>query len=153
DGSGLSHGNRFSARQTIGTIRYMLGAYPSWAPCLPISCNDQLGTLYGRICTADGADQVHAKTGSLSISIALSGYIDNKWDNQRYLFSFIANNSSINQTDTRNAMDAAINLFGARNVPFSPQLRQVLSKPNGTSIQLTWSDQEFVRTGYCVYAS
>lgn len=151
DGSGLSHGNQFSARQTVSMVRYMLGAFPTWAPCLPIGCTD--GTLASRFCSTDGSGRVHAKTGSLSISIALSGYIDNPYDNQRYLFSFIANENSIDQTSTRTAIDDSVVLFGARGVPISPQLSQVISQPNGTSIKLVWSDEKFVRTGYHIYSS
>jgi D-alanyl-D-alanine carboxypeptidase len=152
DGSGLSHGNRFSARQHLALTRYMLGAFPSWDDTLPIGCVD--GTLGSRFCSTDGSGTVHAKTGSLSISIALSGYLDNPYDNQRYLFSFLGNNSGgIDQTATRNAIDAAVVLFGARGVPISPQLLRVASRPDGTSLQLTWSDEKFVRTGYRIYAS
>ncbi len=151
DGSGLSHGNRFSARQCISLLRYMLAAFPTWDDGLPIGCVD--GTISSRFCGTDGSGQVHAKTGSLSISIALSGYIINKYDNQRYLFSFIGNQTSIDQTATRSAIDSSVALIGARGVPLSPQLTQVISRPNGSSLKLLWSDEEFVRTGYRVYAS
>jgi D-alanyl-D-alanine carboxypeptidase len=151
DGSGLSHGNRFTARQIVSLVRYMLAAFPSWDDGLPIGCVD--GTISGRFCGTDGSGQVHAKTGSLSISIALSGYIDNKYDNQRYLFSFIGNNSSIDQTSTRQAIDDSVVLFGARGVPLSPEVQQVISRANGTSLKLTWSDEKFIRTGYRIYSS
>jgi D-alanyl-D-alanine carboxypeptidase len=152
DGSGLSHGNRFSARQIVSLTRYMLSAFPSWDDGLPIGCSD--GTLASRFCSTDGSKQVHAKTGSLSISIGLSGYISNKYDNQWYLFSFVANNNSgIDQTSTRQAMDDAVVLLGARGVPISPRLTTVTSQPNGTSIKVSWSDEKFVRTGYKLYMS
>lgn len=151
DGSGLSSGNRFNARQCVDLTRYMLAAFPSWNTTLPIGCVD--GTIGSRFCGTDGAGQVRAKTGSLSVSIALSGYIDNKYDNQRYFFSFIANRTSINQSATRRAIDDAVVLLGARGVPFSPQLMRVASRPDGTSLQLTWSDEKFIRTGYRIYAS
>src|SRR6185295_229615 len=114
-------------------------------------CTD--GTLASRFCGTAGEDTVHAKTGSLSISIALSGYIDNPNDNQRYLFSFIGNATSIDQMATRDAIDAAVVLFGARGVPISPQIQQVISRPNGTSLQVKWANDDFVRTGYRVYSS
>jgi hypothetical protein len=38
-------------------------------------------------------------------------------------------------------------------VPLSPQLTRVISRPNGTSLRLTWSDEKFIRTGYRIYAS
>src|SRR5207248_6892601 len=130
-------------------VRYMLASFASWDDGLPIGCAD--GTLATRFCSTDGSGQVHAKTGSLSISIALSGYIDNKYDNQRYLFSFIGNKTSIDQTSTRQAFDDAVVLFGARGVPISPELSQVISRANGTSLKLTWSDEKFIRTGYKIY--
>lgn len=152
DGSGLSHGNRFSARQTVALTRYLLAAFPSWDDTLPIGCTD--GTLGSRFCGTDGSGAVRAKTGSLSISIALSGYIDNLYDNQRYLFSFIGNDTGgIDQTATRDAMDAAVVLLGARGVPLSPQLLCVTNRVDGNSLQLTWSDEKFVRMGYRIYAS
>ena len=152
DGSGLSSGNRFSARQTVALTRYMLGAFATWDDTLPIGCVD--GTISGRFCGTDGSGRVHAKTGSLSISIALSGYLDNPYDNQRYLFSFIGNKSGgIDQTATRSAIDSAVVLFGARGVPVSPELVRVASQPDGTSLQLVWSDEKFIRTGYRIYAS
>ncbi len=151
DGSGLSHSDSFSAQQTISMIRYMLGAFPTWKTTLPIGCTD--GTIGGRFCGTDGDGQVHAKTGSLSISIALSGYIDNQYDNCRYLFSFISNDSGgIDQTSTRDAIDDCVVLFGARGVPTSPQILSVTNRANGT-LRVTWSDEGFVHTGYRVYAS
>jgi len=60
----------------------------------------------------DSTGAVHAKTGSLSISIALSGYVTNKYDNQVYLFSFVGNNGSIDQANTRQAMEKGFHDFG-----------------------------------------
>jgi D-alanyl-D-alanine carboxypeptidase len=151
DGSGLSSGNRFSAREVVSTVRYMVNNFVSWKTILPIGCVD--GTISSRFCGTDGASQVHAKTGSLSISIALSGYIDNKYDNRRYYFSFISNNSSgIDQTNTRDAIDDCVVLLGARGVPISPRLWAVTnSGPN--SISIAWTDEGFIRSGFRVYTS
>jgi len=151
DGSGLSHGNRFSARQCVSLTRYLLATFPAWDDGLPIGCVD--GTIASRFCGTDGSGQVHAKTGTLSISIALSGYIDNPYDNRRYLFSFIGNRTSIDQSATRDAIDDCVVLLGARGVPLSPELAQVTSRPDGTSLQVACSDEKFVRTGYRLYAS
>jgi hypothetical protein len=38
-------------------------------------------------------------------------------------------------------------------VPLSPELTQVSSQPDGTSLQVTWSDEKFIRSGYRVYGS
>ncbi len=151
DGSGLSSGNRFSAREIVTLVRFMVNHYVSWSTILPIGCVD--GTISSRFCGTDGASQVHAKTGSLSISIALSGYIINKYDNRRYYFSFISNNSSgIDQTSTRNAIDSCVVLMGARGVPTSPHLLTVTNAGNN-SIKVTWSDEGFIHTGYRIYIS
>lgn len=150
DGSGLSGNNRFSARQTVDLTRHMLAAFPSWDDGLPIGCTD--GTISSRFCSTDGSGTVHAKTGSLSISIALSGYIDNPYDGQRYLFSFISNNSGgIDQANTRQAIDDCVVLLGARGVPLSPELLFV--RNTGSGFTLAWSNDDFVRTGYRLYAS
>ncbi len=150
DGSGLSWNNRFSARQTVDLTRYMLAAFPSWDDGLPIGCTD--GTISSRFCGTDGSGTVRAKTGSLSISIALSGYIDNPYDGQRYLFSFISNNSGgIDQANTRQAMDDCVVLLGARGVPLSPELLFV--RNTGSGLTLTWSNDDFIRTGYRIYTS
>ncbi|MDB6024865.1 MAG: D-alanyl-D-alanine carboxypeptidase/D-alanyl-D-alanine-endopeptidase [Verrucomicrobiales bacterium] len=154
DGSGLSHSDSFSAQQVVSVVRYMLGpTYPTWKTTLPIGCYD--GTIGGRFCGTDGANQVHAKTGSLSISIALSGYIDNKNDNRRYLFSFLSNvvdPNDIDQPNTRDAIDDCVVLLGARGVPTSPQITSVTNRANG-SLRVSWSDEGFVRTNYLLYGS
>jgi D-alanyl-D-alanine carboxypeptidase len=151
DGSGLSHSDRFSAREIVTLVRFMATHYVSWPTILPIGCVD--GTISSRFCGTDGASQVHAKTGSLSISIALSGYIDNKYDNHRYYFSFIGNNSAgIDQTSTRNAIDSCVVLMAARGVPISPQLWAVTNSGNN-SITVSWTDEGFVHTGYKIYSS
>lgn len=152
DGSGLSHSDRFSASQIVTLVHYMLGTFSSYGQALPIGCVD--GTLASRFCGTDGSGHVHGKTGSLSISIALSGFLDNPYDSRRYLFSFIANNQSgIDQTDTRQAMDDATVLMCARGVPISPKLLYVRNNGGKNSITLSWSDEKFVRTGYRVYSS
>jgi serine-type D-Ala-D-Ala carboxypeptidase/endopeptidase (penicillin-binding protein 4) len=130
DGSGLSRGNRFSARQCVTLIRYQTAACPSWAPGLPVGCRD--GTIRRRFCDTDGADQVHAKTGSLRSSIALSGYLINPYDHQRYLFSFIANRPNIDQSATRQAMDDAVVLFAA------PKLLRPAVTMSNRVVSFTW---------------
>ncbi len=151
DGSGYSSGNRFSAHQTLTLVRYMSGAFPSWNTTLPIGCVD--GTIGSRFCGTDGSGTVRAKTGSLSVAIALSGYIINKYDNRRYYFSFMGNRSGIDQAATRDAIDDCVVLIGGRGEPLSPQLVSVTNVGNGTSLNIAWSDEKFVRTGYRLYSS
>ena len=120
DGSGLSRGNRFSARQCVALTRYMRGAYPAWDGGLPIGCVD--GTLRRRFCGTDGAKEVHAKTGSLRTAISLSGYVNNPFDDQRYRFSFLANRTNIDQSATRQAMDNCVALFSGPFRIVQPQV-------------------------------
>jgi hypothetical protein len=120
DGSGLSRGNRFSARQCVALTRYMLAAFPAWDEGLPIGCVD--GTIRRRFCGTDGEKEVHAKTGSLRTAISLSGYLDNRYDGQRYLFSFIANRTNIDQTATRQAIDNSAVLFAGPFRLVQPQV-------------------------------
>jgi hypothetical protein len=120
DGSGLSRANRFSARQCVAITRYMLPAFPIWDEGLPIGCVD--GTIRRRFCGTDGEREVHAKTGSLRSAISLSGYVNNVYDDQRYLFSFIANRTNIDQTATRQAIDNAVVLFSGPFRVVQPQV-------------------------------
>lgn len=114
DGSGLSYSNRFSSRQTLNLIRYMLETYTAWDDTLSIGCVD--GTIGGRFCGTSLSGRIHAKTGSLSPVIALSGFINHPTDGKTYLFSFIANNVS-DQTSTRQAMDDAILVMAQSGIP------------------------------------
>ncbi len=87
----------------------MVAHFPTWDDILPIGWFD--GTLGDRFCGTDGPGHVHAKPGSLSITIYLSGYVDNPHNGQRYFFSFLVNNSAgIDQTTTRQAIDDAVNV-------------------------------------------
>jgi D-alanyl-D-alanine carboxypeptidase len=152
DGSGLSHGNRFTAAETVTLLRYMLNNFFSYGATLPIGCTD--GTLAGRFCGTAGSGVVHGKTGSLGISIALSGFLDNPNDNRRYLYSFIANDQSgIDQSATRTAIDASVVLMCARGVPISPDLTSVVNNGDGHSLTVKWTDYKFPRTGYRLYSS
>lgn len=116
DGSGLDYDNRFSARQTADLCRYMDVNFPTFDDTLPIGCVD--GTLSSRFCGTDGAGAVVAKTGTLTNgkTVALSGYINNKYDGKRYIFSFISNNAS-DITGTRQAIDDSVLVMCQAGVP------------------------------------
>lgn len=114
DGSGLSRANRFSARQTIDLLRYMYDTYTAWDDSLSIGCVD--GTIGGRFCGTPLSGRVHAKTGTLSNVIALSGYIRHPTDGKIYYFSFIANNVA-SQSATRQAIDDAVLVMAQTGIP------------------------------------
>lgn len=107
DGSGLSRKDACSAMQVVSLLRYMLRHYPGFAPALPVSCTD--GTLAHRFCGTKAAGKVHAKTGTLRVCAALSGYVENTDGTPRYIFSIIANNpGTIDLTHTHQTIDAAV---------------------------------------------
>ena len=146
DGSGLSRENRATARQTLTLTRFMAGAYPTWEQTLPRGCVN--GTIGSRFCGTAGSGNVYAKTGSLGISIALSGYAQNPSDAHRYYFSFISNRTlSIDQPATRQAMDDSIVLMCQPGIPILPELRVAGLDPANGSARL-----EFDTAGYEVRA-
>jgi D-alanyl-D-alanine carboxypeptidase/D-alanyl-D-alanine-endopeptidase (penicillin-binding protein 4) len=96
DGSGLSR----NALLTPHTVTNLLGAMYAtppgetyardvWVSTLPVGGED--GTLSSRLCCVSDAHNIHAKTGTLARSVALSGYADSKTHGM-LAFSIIVNN-------------------------------------------------------------
>jgi D-alanyl-D-alanine carboxypeptidase/D-alanyl-D-alanine-endopeptidase (penicillin-binding protein 4) len=90
DGSGLARQDVTSPQATVALLRYMWNRpeRQAWVDSLPIGGVD--GTLKHRFKNIEGAERVHAKTGSLSHVAALSGYLETqsgKW----LIFSMMAN--------------------------------------------------------------
>jgi serine-type D-Ala-D-Ala carboxypeptidase/endopeptidase (penicillin-binding protein 4) len=90
DGSGLS---RYEIVTPISLVHLLRVAQtlpdgPTFYDCLPIAGVD--GTLGGRMKGTSAAGNVHAKTGSLSISSTLSGYVTTR-DGQRLAVSILTN--------------------------------------------------------------
>jgi D-alanyl-D-alanine carboxypeptidase/D-alanyl-D-alanine-endopeptidase (penicillin-binding protein 4) len=95
-GSGLSYHTRISARELVAVLRSAAGfsidadvsAGTAWLGSLSIGGTD--GTLHRRFRTPEVKGHIHAKTGTLSTVIALTGVLD--FDPQRPLaFSIITN--------------------------------------------------------------
>ena len=113
DGSGLSREDNCTALQVLSLLRYMLRTYPSFAPALPTSCTD--GTLVHRFCGTEAAGKVHAKTGTLRVCAALSGYVAKPDGTPRYLFSILANDpEGIDLTNARQTIDDAVTELALR---------------------------------------
>ena len=152
DGSGLSWSNRVSARQTLMLSRWMLENYPSWGVTMPIS--GQSGTISRRLNTPSNLiGRVRAKTGTLSISIALSGWIDNPFDDERYFFAILTNRSNIDRTGSRVVVDNIVRTIGVRGVPLSPDLLHVKGLPDGQGIEVAWRTYPWAKDGYIVEVS
>ena len=78
DGSGLSRFTLVTPHLITRLLAHMWTskARESWLYMLPIGGAD--GTLVHRLCCTEDAHAIHAKTGTLSRSIALSGYANSK---------------------------------------------------------------------------
>lgn len=114
DGSGLSRANRIPAA-TLAEILELL-TESRYSPTLgsildglPVSgeAGSTLGPEWGRFDDVNSkcaVGKVHAKTGTLTGAIALSGLAQGK-DGKWKVFSFIENNSTANPNDIKDAMD------------------------------------------------
>lgn len=159
EGAGLSHSNRVSALQAIGLTRTVLQSADAWyvSATLPIGGVD--GTLAGRFTSGPAYGRVHAKTGSLTGVITLSGYVVNPLDHQRYLFAFLMNDiSGLTDAQARGAIDDAVELLtgdlggAGGSAPGSVLLRSVIGNSALASAQLTWSPATGA-TAYRIYRS
>jgi D-alanyl-D-alanine carboxypeptidase/D-alanyl-D-alanine-endopeptidase (penicillin-binding protein 4) len=101
DGSGLSRLDRLTAASLVGMLQ------SSWLDqdlreiliaSLPVA--GRSGTLDGRMRGTVAAGRVRAKTGTLSVASALSGYVKRK-----YAFSIIQNGSPVSHFWARRAQD------------------------------------------------
>jgi D-alanyl-D-alanine carboxypeptidase/D-alanyl-D-alanine-endopeptidase (penicillin-binding protein 4) len=110
DGSGLARQDLTTPDSTVKLLRYMW-ARPereAWIQSLPVGHID--GTLQHRLKTVDGAERVHAKTGSLSHVTAMSGYLQThsgRW----IVFSMMANAELNNAAAVRSFFDSACAIF------------------------------------------
>jgi serine-type D-Ala-D-Ala carboxypeptidase/endopeptidase (penicillin-binding protein 4) len=104
DGSGLSRNTLVTPRLVTRLLTYMYGSNQrdTWVSMLPVGGVD--GTLSGRLCCASETHSIHAKTGTLNRSIALSGYAESKargW----LAFSIIVNDFGASDTEVRAWID------------------------------------------------
>jgi D-alanyl-D-alanine carboxypeptidase/D-alanyl-D-alanine-endopeptidase (penicillin-binding protein 4) len=104
DGSGLSRNAMVTPRLMTKMLAYMNGSRyrDDWLALLPVGGED--GTLSHRLCCVSDGKGIHAKTGSLARSLALSGYADSK-TRGRLAFSIIVNDFSAPAGDVRAWID------------------------------------------------
>ncbi|MCC5875832.1 MAG: D-alanyl-D-alanine carboxypeptidase [Candidatus Sumerlaeia bacterium] len=154
DGSGWSGSNRLSASQTVQLTRYMVNNYPTWESTLPISGSG--GTLSGRL-LGSLSGQVYAKTGTLpnTGSVALSGYVDNPFNDRRYYFSIYTNRQggfSPEVATIRGIIDDMVREIGLVRPPVSPDF-YALRKTASGSVRVSWTDRAHEGPGYRVYGT
>jgi D-alanyl-D-alanine carboxypeptidase/D-alanyl-D-alanine-endopeptidase (penicillin-binding protein 4) len=96
DGSGLSRKVNVTAQSVTDLLIAAQKEpwFPQWYAALPIAGNPDRfvgGTLRSRMAGTPAANNVHAKTGSLTGVTALSGYVTTK-DGRKLVFSMLSNN-------------------------------------------------------------
>jgi D-alanyl-D-alanine carboxypeptidase/D-alanyl-D-alanine-endopeptidase (penicillin-binding protein 4) len=104
DGSGLARNVMITPRLMTKILTHLFNSKyrEDWISLLPVGGED--GTLKHRLCCSVDAANIHAKTGTLSRAIALSGYAQSK--TQGWLaFSIIVNSFSAPSGDVRKWID------------------------------------------------
>ena len=117
-GSGLSYHTRITARELVSVVRDAAGFEPgadvqlaqAWLGSLSIAGTD--GTLGHRFRTPDLRGLIHAKTGTLSTVIALSGVID-IYPQRPLAFSIVTNGDRpLQKGYVRKAHEQLVGLLG-----------------------------------------
>ena len=111
DGSGLSRYNYVTAETLVSVLRHLTNDPRHAVPfetTLPIAGRD--GTLGNRMKGTAAEGNVHAKTGSVSNVRAISGYLRTR-DNERIVFSIVANNFNALSSEIDRAADRALELI------------------------------------------
>ena len=93
DGSGLAHRNKLTARVLVQLLQYAQTRpwFDTFYNALPVAGNPDPaigGTLTDRMVGTAAANNLHAKTGTLSGITALSGYVTDR-SGRRYTFSML----------------------------------------------------------------
>jgi D-alanyl-D-alanine carboxypeptidase/D-alanyl-D-alanine-endopeptidase (penicillin-binding protein 4) len=143
DGSGLSRFDNIAPKE-LSDVLIAAQSQPwfdTWYNALPIAGNpDRMvgGTLRSRMRNTAAANNVHAKTGSLTGVSALSGYVTDA-DGERLVFSIIFNNYlSGAPTDLQDKIAIVLATFSRH--PAAATLRSsVPSVPRATGPDLEWS--------------
>ncbi|MGH9146382.1 MAG: D-alanyl-D-alanine carboxypeptidase/D-alanyl-D-alanine endopeptidase [Vicinamibacterales bacterium] len=113
DGSGLSRYNYVTVETLVSVLRHLANDPRHAGPfeaTLPVAGKD--GTLGNRMKGTVAEGNVHAKTGTVSNVRAISGYLRTK-DNERIVFSIVANNFNAAPGEIDRAADRALERLAA----------------------------------------
>jgi D-alanyl-D-alanine carboxypeptidase/D-alanyl-D-alanine-endopeptidase (penicillin-binding protein 4) len=104
DGSGLSRRTLVAPATVTRLLTYMNASKngEAWDSLLPVGADD--GTLRLRFEKSTKASAIHAKTGTLATTNALSGYLTTA-RGARLAFSIIANNHTVPSSEIRKVID------------------------------------------------
>jgi PBP4 family serine-type D-alanyl-D-alanine carboxypeptidase len=110
DGSGLSKGDRLSARQIVGILRHAAAQPYAWyyEHALPLA--GVSGTLEKRMRTGPAHRNALAKTGTLDGASALSGYVTAS-NGHRLAFSIVMNKRHIDVPAAHVLQDRIVQLL------------------------------------------
>jgi PBP4 family serine-type D-alanyl-D-alanine carboxypeptidase len=122
DGSGLSKQNRVTAK-AIADLLMKIRNDPKYASIydgLPIG--GVSGTLQNRFLTTapQAVGLVHAKTGTLSGTVSLAGYVDS--EDRQYIFVAIADKIPRRYSASERARDTLDRILGKIAAPIFPEL-------------------------------
>ena len=132
DGSGLSYGDRLTAKAVVKVLGAMRqrADFADYYDSLAVAGKD--GTLDDRMRGTAAAGNAHAKTGTLNIAVCLSGYVESANDHL-VAFSILMNGGSMGTsgwgraTTAQDKIVAALagtSLPGATVLAVTPVLRQ-----------------------------
>ena len=109
DGSGLSRNNLVTPSAIVKLLRYMEQSEPraAWLDLLPVGGED--GSLRRRFTKSSGGQnavvgKIRAKTGTLRLTTALSGYAERP-DGSHFVFSIVVNNPNAPGGEVRAFVD------------------------------------------------
>jgi serine-type D-Ala-D-Ala carboxypeptidase/endopeptidase (penicillin-binding protein 4) len=122
DGSGLSYDDRLTTADLVRLLiaMYRRDDFPVFFDALAVAGKD--GTLADRMRGTAAAGNAHAKTGSLDIAAALSGYVTSA-DGHLLVFSLLSNASRLDYWHTIKAYDAIIAVLAASQPGGDARLR------------------------------
>ncbi|MBV8932882.1 MAG: D-alanyl-D-alanine carboxypeptidase/D-alanyl-D-alanine-endopeptidase, partial [Kutzneria sp.] len=149
DGSGLSRMDLVSAGQLASLLMTARSRpwFQSWYDALPVAGNhDRLtgGTLRNRMGGTPAANNVHAKTGSLTAVSALSGYVTAA-NGEKLVFSLLENNFLADSvTDVEDAVAVRLASYGgagssAAAHPLPPREGRALRSGHRAGLECSWT--------------
>jgi D-alanyl-D-alanine carboxypeptidase/D-alanyl-D-alanine-endopeptidase (penicillin-binding protein 4) len=110
DGSGLSKGDRLSARQIVGILRHAAVQPYGWFYRHALPLAGVSGTLYNRMRSGPAHRNALAKTGTLNGASALSGYVTTR-NGHHLAFSIVMNERHIDVTAAHVLQDRIVQLL------------------------------------------
>lgn len=143
DGSGLTRKNNLTA-DAVSDVLVAAAKEPwfeQWYDALPIAGNPDRfvgGTLRARMLNTPAANNVHAKTGSLTGVTALSGYVTDA-DGRELVFSMISNNYITTPRPVEDAVAVTLASYTQDGTPAAvrPE-RSGVRDDSGAELECSW---------------